>query len=225
MCLKNVFLRGFKQKYITLGKKEIYIVRHGQTDYNKIGKSQGRGVDAALNETGQAQARAFYNAYKDTGFEKLFLSTLRRTEESMVSFIDHGIPVEKLSGLDEISFGEREGRFFVEDGVDHYQLITDKWRSGQFDYKFDQGESPLDVVKRQKEAVSYILGQAQQKVLICMHGRAMRILLTWLLGYDLSQMDRFKHSNLGLYVLQYNDSNFSLTKENETSHLSSSSIF
>lgn len=202
-----------------MGKKEIYIVRHGQTDYNKIGKSQGRGVNSSLNDTGKAQAKAFYDAYRIEGFQKLYVSSLIRTHESMEGFIKDQIPYEQLSGLDEISFGVREGKFFVEDGFDHYDMITSKWRNGELDFKFDQGESPLDVMARQKGAMSYILDQPEDKILICMHGRAMRILMAWVFDHELTDMDVFKHDNLGLYVINYADNKFSMVRKNDTSHL------
>jgi len=41
--------------------KTIYFIRHGETEYNKLGIVQGSGVDSELNENGRAQAQAFYN--------------------------------------------------------------------------------------------------------------------------------------------------------------------
>jgi bisphosphoglycerate-dependent phosphoglycerate mutase len=54
--------------------KKIYIIRHGQTDFNKNGIVQGAGVDSSLNETGRQQAKAFYDKYKGEGFEKVYVS-------------------------------------------------------------------------------------------------------------------------------------------------------
>ncbi|MDP4678865.1 MAG: histidine phosphatase family protein, partial [Cyclobacteriaceae bacterium] len=36
--------------------KKIYIIRHGQTDYNKNNMVQGRGINSSINEFGQEQA-------------------------------------------------------------------------------------------------------------------------------------------------------------------------
>ena len=44
--------------------KKIYLIRHGQTDFNLQGIVQGSGVDADLNDTGKAQADFFYEKYK-----------------------------------------------------------------------------------------------------------------------------------------------------------------
>jgi probable phosphoglycerate mutase len=58
-------------------------------------------------------------------------------------------------------------------------------------------------------------------VLVAMHGRAIRILLTHLLDLPLSEMDAFSHSNLCLYRLSYdyNTQKFSLDMANDTAHL------
>src|SRR5258708_29183342 len=94
--------------YDKLTSKKIYLVRHGQTDFNLRGIVQGSGVDSSLNDTGRAQALAFYQAYGDVPFDKVYTSRLRRTVETVRSFIDHGVLHEALGGLNEISWGTKE---------------------------------------------------------------------------------------------------------------------
>src|SRR5580704_6907223 len=90
--------------------KTLYIVRHGQTDLNKRGIIQGRGMDTNLNDEGRRQAALFFNAYKTVPFDKIYISELKRTQQSVQPFIDLGIPYEKLSGLDELAWGVYEGQ-------------------------------------------------------------------------------------------------------------------
>src|ERR1700710_2370135 len=89
--------------------KTLYIVRHGQTDLNKQGIVQGRGRDTDLNDEGRKQANLFYQAYKSVPFDKIYISELKRTQQSIQQFIDLGIPYEKLPGLDELAWGIYEG--------------------------------------------------------------------------------------------------------------------
>jgi probable phosphoglycerate mutase len=200
--------------------KELYIVRHGQTDYNLKKIVQGSGVDASLNENGRAQAGAFYEAYKNEGFDKIYVSDLRRTLESVQQFIDDGIHYERLSGLNEISWGAREGVPFNEETNKYYYSVLEKWQQGHTTLPVEGGESPEEVASRQKEAMQYIMSQIhEKKVLICMHGRAMRILLAHLFNYPLSVMDVFEHQNLGLYRLRATDNQYQLLDYNEASHL------
>ncbi|MEO9474074.1 MAG: histidine phosphatase family protein [Cyclobacteriaceae bacterium] len=199
--------------------KKIYIIRHGETDYNKKGMVQGSGIDSSLNETGQAQALAFYEKYKDVKFDKIYISRLVRTGESVSRFTADGKPTEVVDGLEEISWGNQEGQAFTPETSTIYQETTRRWTEGELDLKIEGGESPKEVVERQKKAMDYILRQEGETILICTHGRAMRILLTWLLKYPLWHMDNFEHTNTGLYVLNYTGELFSVETFNDTSHL------
>jgi len=205
-----------------LKSKKIFLVRHGQTDYNLKGVAQGSGIDAPINATGQQQANAFFKAYKNIPFDKIYTSVLQRSIQSVQSFIDLGIPHKKLIGLNEISWGNREGKSFVS-GENHYKIVTNAWKSGDLDASITEGESPLEVQKRQEIALTHILSQEKEDtILICMHGRAMRILLCLMLNYNLKHMDLFSHSNLGVYKINYNGNSFSIESANDVRHLNAS---
>ncbi len=90
--------------------KEIYIIRHGETELNKLGIVQGRGVDSDLNDKGRAQAELFFNHYKHINFDKIYTSELKRTHQTVKNFIDLGLTWQKLSGLDELAWGLWEGQ-------------------------------------------------------------------------------------------------------------------
>ena len=92
-----------------MSTKKIYLIRHGQTDYNLRGVVQGSGIDAPLNETGRKQAEAFYQTYKSVSFDKVYTSVLQRSQQSVKKFLADGIPHEAFEGLNEISWGNREG--------------------------------------------------------------------------------------------------------------------
>ena len=205
-----------------MARKDLYIIRHGETDYNRRGIVQGSGVDASLNEMGRAQAEAFFHAYQHMPFAKIYTSTLIRTHQTVEPFIELGIPYEKLSGLNEISWGIMEGKIPNNIDDEYYRNLIENWSAGNTAMPPDQGESPEQVVVRQRPAMAHIMAQtAESPVLIAMHGRAMRILLSWLLGKPLARMDTFEHSNLCLYKLTYDDTTqqFTLDVANDTSHL------
>lgn len=200
--------------------KKIYITRHGQTDFNKKGIVQGSGVDSDLNDTGRAQAKAFYQQYKDHPFDKLYVTALKRTHQSMQGFIDAGIETEALPELNEISWGIREGVPVDAEGNRYYLQMIKGWQEGKTDMAIEGGESPKQVAERLKRGMEKImLATDEKEVLICMHGRSMRVLLTVLLNYPLNCMDLFEHKNLGLYVLEYTGSMFKLVSYNDVSHL------
>ena len=196
--------------------KTIYILRHGQTDFNKKGMVQGRGINSSLNDTGRYQAGKVFEVLKEVGLDHIYTSSLNRSKETVVQF---DVPKTVLSSFDEISWGDMEGVIPSEEGLNKYALALEEWRRGNLDVNVDGGESPKEVMDRQKEAMKVVLESPYTNVLICMHGRAMRILLTWLLNYPLEAMDNFEHSNCCYYKLIYTGSNFRVEAFNETSHL------
>lgn len=205
-----------------MAKKTIYLIRHGETEFNKKGAVQGRGIDAGLNETGQRQARAFYEKYREVPFRKVYISSLKRTYETSRGFIEAGIPYERFDGLDEISWGKVEGLTLEETGYELFKTLIEKWQDGETHAALDGGESPEQVAIRQAEVMEKILAREDEElILITMHGRAMRILLSRVLGFPLWEMDRFEHSNTCLYILEYdyNRGQFEVKLSNDTSHI------
>jgi len=203
-----------------LSSKKIYLIRHGQTDFNARNIVQGSGIDSSLNAHGLAQAAAFYDHYKDTPFDRVYTSALKRTHETVKPFTSQGIPVESLAGLNEISWGRKEGTKIAIDEDTYYHHMLSQWQLGDTSLRIEGGESPDDVTVRMKPAIETILSRAEEKqVLVCMHGRAMRILLCMLLNYPLKSMDMFEHENLCLYLLDYNGSFFTVDRYNDTRHL------
>ena len=86
--------------------KTLYIVRHGETDWNKIGKYQGI-TDVPLNENGLNQAKACANALKDVTFDRILSSDLSRalvTAETIRGDRTTSITVDKR--LRELNFGD-----------------------------------------------------------------------------------------------------------------------
>lgn len=180
---------------------------------------QGRGIDASLNELGRSQANAFYQAYKEIEFEKVYTSHLIRTHQSVKGFLDLGLKHEKHSGLDEIDWGEKEGTALNLGNDAYFNEIVLEWENGNTHIPVIGGESPEDVAERQREALEKILSDPEELVLICMHGRAIRILLCVMLDIPLSRMDEFPHSNLGLYIIEAEGDKFKLAAQNLTDHL------
>lgn len=205
-----------------MSPKKIYIVRHGQTDFNLRGIVQGSGVDSSLNALGQAQALAFHQAYQSVNFDKIYTSALQRTRQSVQPFLERGLAHEALAGLNEISWGTKEGFPITPEEDEYYHYMLRQWQLGHTSLRIEKGESPDEVLGRLQQAMEYIMGKKdEQTILICMHGRAIRILLCYLLNYPLKAMDMFEHQNLGLYQLNFTGTMYSVVKYNDANHLRS----
>lgn len=201
--------------------KELYIIRHGQTNFNKEGVIQGRGVDSDLNEVGQAQAQQFFEFYKHVQFDKVYTSTLKRTHQTVKPWLETGLPHEQLSALDEFDWGVHEGMPGTPERKAEFERILSEWRRGNLQIGPLEGETPLDVNQRQKDGLAHIFSQEDEsRVLICIHGRCMRLLLCEILDRPLSDMDSFEHTNTCLYRLQHNGTNWELVDANSIAHLS-----
>ena len=118
---------------------------------------QGSGVDSSLNDRGRAQAKAFFEHFKDVKFDKVYTSVLKRTQESVQSFIDLGIPHKSLKGLNEISWGTKEGYAITPDEDEYYHYMLRQWEIGNTSLKIEGGESPDDVVLRMKPDIDHIM--------------------------------------------------------------------
>lgn len=201
-------------------EKSLYIIRHGQTDLNLRGIVQGRGVDSPLNEMGRKQAEAFYECYRGVKFDKIYTSTLRRTHQTVDPFLREGIPFEQLSGLDEIGWGIYEGKEQTPEIMKGFLDLTTHWRNGELDTAVEGGETPNQLVVRQREALQHILAVPdEQNVLVCMHGRAMRVFLCMLIKRDVSLMDDFPHTNTALYKVIYDGYGFAIEDAYNIQHL------
>jgi probable phosphoglycerate mutase len=195
--------------------KQLYIFRHGQTDYNKSGIVQGRGVDAPLNEEGLRQAREKFEQHRHTLFDHIYVSALQRTQQTAQAFIDLGYSWSRHDQLDEIDWGIHEGKKANPQSRQEYLGIVMGWADGRLDGKMPGGESPLDVQKRVVEFFDEIIHDHHDRALIVSHGRTMRIMLCTLLGWDLRRMQEFEHMNLSLYVLDRMEDLFILNRKED----------
>jgi broad specificity phosphatase PhoE len=202
-----------------LKSKKIYLIRHGQTDFNLQGIVQGSGVDSELNATGRKQADAFYTMYKEVPFQKIYTSALIRTYQSVSKFITSGIPHQSIKGLNEISWGMWDGKLPTSEMDSVYWQIVNRWKQGDLEAKIEGGETPFEVQERLQPIVLDLLNQEESPVLVCMHGRAMRILLAMITGQSLAVMDSFPHENLCLYLLEVIDGQAVIVEQNNLSHL------
>lgn len=213
-------MNGVSQSSSKPQKKTIYLIRHGETEFNRLGIVQGSGVDSDLNDTGLLQSERFFQHYGNLSFDRIYTSALRRTHQSVRHFLDTGIPHTVLPELNEISWGDYEGKQSKDFWHADYLRMIEEWKNGNLEYRIPGGENPLELQARQKTALNHILSKPQEEqILICMHGRAMKSFLCLMLNMPLSSMDEFTHHNLGLYLLEYQDSQFNLLKTNSLEHL------
>lgn len=202
-----------------MSKKTIYLIRHGQTDFNLKGIVQGSGIDSSLNKTGKKQAQLFYERHKNIPFQLIITSQLKRTIETATPFIEHNIPHLIFPEFNEINWGRLEGkRPTIKNNQDFTDMLK-LWASGEYESAIEGGETPLEVQKRMKVGIEKLKNVDAKTMLIVSHGRAMRILLCTMLNKPLSEMESFPHQNTTLYHLEWDGEIFTLIKGNCVEHL------
>ncbi len=200
-------------------KKTIYIVRHGETDFNKRGIVQGGGVDSDLNERGLQQADSLYRYYRNIPFQTVLTSKLKRTHQTMKPFIDDGIPWEQHADINEMNWGIHEGKESTEAMRKEYRTVLNSWKQGNYEARLQDGESANDLGFRVERFVRHLFQRPEEIILVCSHGRAMRGLICALRGLPWSEMQQFEHANTGLWLAHRNGETLHFTLENDTRHL------
>lgn len=205
-----------------MDKIQLYIIRHGETEFNKHGIIQGGGIDSELNEIGKEQALEFYKHYKHIEFDRVYTSFLQRTHQSVEQFILNGVPHSQFADLNEMNWGIFEGKRMEKNIKDELMKIIERWKNGETDLAPEEGESPNKVAIRVRNVIDTIVSDYYNKtILICVHGRLLRVLLCVLNNIPLSKMEIFPIKNLGLYIYDYHKDTktFHEIESNKTDHL------
>lgn len=198
----------------------LFIARHGETDYNRRGLLQGRGINAPLNSTGRQQAVLLADYLTDYPSEVLVSSNLLRTWQTAEPYQKRTkLELMKNADLDEMDFGDLEGASY-QDVSSELQELQDAWKNGNLSQRIPGGESPEDVFERANQAVFSLMKEAGSGTMVLiLHGRLIRVLLSEWLGFGLVNMDKIEHHNAGVNHIVYKNGTFEPVYLNKISHL------
>jgi broad specificity phosphatase PhoE len=183
--------------------KQIYVFRHGETDWNRAGRMQGH-ADIPLNETGRAQALVLQNYFSQHPIEIILSSDLGRARETAeIARGTLNIPIVIDSSQRETKLGDAEGltREEIESQFDpeiwgHWKSFPDHW-----DHRFPNGESKREHLDRLRGGLLAFLSKTPySRIGLSSHGGAMRRLLHSLRS-DVTAP--FNVGNCYLYKLDY----------------------
>ena len=181
-------------------EKKLYLVRHGQTVFNKKDMVQGW-CDSRLTPYGHEQAKAAGKWLKEHGaeYDYVICSDLPRTEETLKEITD--LPYERKAGIRERSYGRLEGDA---NWTGHY--IRDHYGN---DFSLVGGESQEQLETRMFETLKEAMEREDsQNVLAVAHGDCM---LTFAKYVDPEETDRkFRFANCVIYIFGYEDGKFRL---------------
>lgn len=196
---------------------EIYIIRHGQTVWNKQRKLQGS-TDIELTEEGKRLATLTGEGLKGIAFDKVFSSPLKRAYVT-AQLIHEGsnIIIETDERIKEVSFGEFEGMNVdemlsnEECGFYHFFDKPELYRPAE------HGERLEDVILRGKEFIEdkiLPLEGAVNRVMIVAHGAMNKALLAAMLGREIKDFwEGNLQKNLGASIVELTNGEFILRKD------------
>lgn len=199
----------------------LYFVRHGQTDFNKRGIVQGSGVDSELNDLGRLQATAFFRHYRKVRFEGVYASLLQRTHQTLSPWAEQGYSFVKHPGLNELNWGIHEGIQPTPEQHRQFRATLQRWADGDLAAKVERGESPLEAWNRAEGLFRQLRRDyLNHNLLLCSHGRQLRVVLSSLIDGDLRHMEKYAHQNTGLTIVKIDrEGKAHLELLNDTRHL------
>lgn len=162
---------------------KLYVVRHGETVWNKLHKVQGA-ADIPLAPNGILLAEKTGEALKDVRFDLCFSSPLARARKTAELILDSQageVPVIEDKRIQEINFGELEGVICFNDAHEYLNPEMEKFFTDPWKFKRPKhGENIADILARTKDFWDEKIHDPSlldETILIASHGCAVRALL------------------------------------------------
>ena len=205
-------------------KTYITAVRHGETEWNVSRQLQGK-QNSNLTENGLKQADLTAKALKDTTFDVLYTSDLRRAKETAEIINRHhklGIRIE--SSLAERNFGIMEG-LTQEEIQQKYPEVYEGYMHRRETYEIPGGESLRFFYNRVTHALNIIVREhAAKRILIVTHGGVLDCMMRMIFNYPLSAPRQFSIYNASINRFSVSDGEWFLGEWGNIAHQRSDSL-
>lgn len=229
-AISRVTIRNRMNKQESKGEEflmlNIYLTRHGETQWNKENRLQGW-KDSKLTENGIRNAIALGERLSQTDFNAIYSSPIgRAVQTAKLICSDRTIPIVFNDDLKEVNFGEWEGKTGEEIKQDFQQEFFHFWNAPHlYNHKPHKGESLEDLKKRMEKALKNIIkANADGNVLIVTHGIAIRAILSYFLKLPLENWwePPFIHGT-SLTLFKSDGKTFQAEMVGDTQHFNNSS--
>ena len=196
------------------------LVRHGQTEWNRVERFRGR-ADVPLNETGLAQARATGERvaaeWEPVSVYSSPLSRAVRTAEAIATHFD--LPVQIRPALADIDYGQWQG-LTPDEARERWPEEVEAWFSAPQNARIPGGETLDDLRARSMSVVKELGGQHEgQTIVLVGHTVINRIILLGVLGLGNDRFWRLRQEPCAINVFEREGAAFVLVSMNDTCHL------
>jgi broad specificity phosphatase PhoE len=197
----------------------IMLVRHGETDWNRINRFQGQS-GVGLNERGMTQAEALASTLKGEPLKAIYSSPVARAMET-ASIINryHHVSIEQKDGLKEMNLGDFEG-LQPKDLINEHSDFFRKWMEDPASVRMPNGETLQEVQERAWVVVEEVANNLDDgSVLFCGHNFVDLMILCKVLGLEINHFRRVRQGVGALSIIERVRGLYSLTRLNDTCHL------
>jgi len=199
----------------------IYLVRHGETEWNRVRRFQGRS-NLPLNQEGRKQVRALALALKNKPLAAIYTSPLIRALETarLIQVFHPSTPIFEEKGLIEMDLGEFDG-MKAHDWAEQFPDFRKAWNENPASVKMPGAESLKEVQARAKEALERItrIYPSDTTLLISSHNFVNLTILCDLLKIPLHRFRELRQKNAAYNVICRKGNRLYAELVNERSHL------
>lgn len=185
----------------------LFIVRHGETLWNKEGRFQGQ-IDTDLSEKGLEQADLIAEKLASHKFDAVVSSPLARARVTgeRIAAACGCKTFEIAEGLTEINHGEWEG-LMASEVEERWPELLAEWHASPENVTMpgEGGESLDDVQKRSVAAAEHIAARFKGDVCVTAHDAVIKVLLCKIVGAPLSSFWNFQIANCSLTIAELRD--------------------
>jgi probable phosphoglycerate mutase len=199
--------------------KKIYLVRHGESEWNKLKMIQGQS-DLPLTDLGRSQAGKIAKRLKSEKIDIIYSSDLKRAvETAQIIGKELNLNVSPDKRLREIDFGPWEGKK-NKDVLLKYPKEYTTWLQKSYKFKIDGAETLMEVQNRTMSFVNETLDKNPDKnILIVSHNVAIKSMILGILNIGIVSYNNISLDNVSLTIIEFGDYNKILKLLNDTCHL------
>jgi len=197
---------------------QLYVVRHGETAWNKEEVFRGR-KDVPLNDKGKKQAQLTGLFFRNKGITRIFSSPLVRAIETAEGISNTTkIPIEVMDELTDMAFGEWEG-LTLKDVEKLYPEELKIWKQSPQKLHVLKGESLRDVRRRVMKGIQMTLSDSQCPIVLVTHRVICKIIVLYALMIQNRHFWSIRFDPASITLIEKTDDSISLSFLNDTCHL------